>query len=663
MLQQSIHRWLWAICLVAIIGCSGESESQDDNTSDSTQETSPETNPGDNTSPGDETQTPDDTNPDTSDPNAPAEPTPPAEPDFHTWLPERCELGSRPDIPSMACVSVGTACDPDNWPTIPDGITNIRYVTPVGTGDGLTPQSPMGSIQSAINQLNGGGAVLLSTGTFEEPIVISGGVQVVGICPRFTQIISTTATVDFGTVEITGSGDNGIRDVTISGPRPGIWVWDLTGTAHVQGTIIDDAEYVAFSFSGESNHIQVEDVVIQDSKPSATDGYGWGMELFGTASLELRNVAFESSTDVSLYASGAGVNISAENLVVARTQPDATTMSGGWGIGLFEGASLLLTQGYLYDNRGLAMVAQEEGTSLDAHDVVIAKTSEDGSDQTWGQGLNIRLGAQAIIGQAYITDSLETAISIMDPGTTATLTDITVANTRAQVADGDAGWGLWLYDGPVVELERARFTNNRDVGVLLDLPGTILNATDLIVEGTREHTTGIAGWGMGIQSGSQANLTRARIQDNREVGIVLFNDDTQLIAEDLWVEGTGGVDCVDDPDAPCEQGYGDGIEVLGGSYMELDRFKISGNSRVGLVIFDPTGRDTGPDWSAEGIPSIQLSNGLVTENLIGVNIQGETISLEDDFTNVLNYDNLEIDLTTDNLSLPGPADALESALE
>ena len=124
----------------------------------------------------------------------------------------------------------------------------------------------------------------------------------------------------------------------------------------------------------------------------------------------------------------------------------------------------------------------------------------------------------------------------------------------------------------------------------------------------------------------------------------------------------------EEPEEPCDQAYGDGIEILGGSYLELNRFQITKNNRVGLLIFDPTGRDTqipdipGSEWISSGSPEVKLSNGSITENLIGVNIQAEAIDLDSDFTNVLSYDNLEINLSTDNMAVPGPADALESAM-
>ena len=587
----------------------------------------------------------------------PTPPTEPTLPGFAQWTPPTCGPFERPIIGQLACQSVGTACPESGWPDAPVGITELRYVAPDGTGSGLSPSDPAGSIRETLEGMSRG-AILLHAGTYDESLVISSAVQLVGACPSLTTIRSTERSLTTATVEFTGSA-SGISNVTITGPRPGVWLWDTRAQTTIQGVVIAEAEYVGMTSSDGNATVILEDVLIRDTLTSPDDGngYGWGMEVFDAINLELRGVTLESNQDVGLYASGAGANISAEELTILRTKANPVSQSGGWGIGLMTQATMTVSGAYLYQNRAMGVVIEEAGSSLIAEDIVIRETYEDASDQSWGRAFSVRDAAKLTLTRAYLTQNRDVAILVMDEGTSASLTDVVVTETRHQLSDNSGGWALFIMEGSQVDITRARLENNQDVGILIDTEGSRLDATDLTIVGTIENPDGIAGWALGAQYGAQVSLERALFENNHEASLVLFGSPTHLEASDLIIRNTLGCWCADLDDGSCPESYGDGIELMGGSSLELRRFEISGNTRVGLATLDASSVNPEDSWDVTGTPTLTARDGLITQNLIGVNIQGDGVDVYEDFTDVLNYDNIEVDLAWSNLSMSGPTDA------
>ena len=67
--------------------------------------------------------------------------------DFSDWEPSQCPAGAMPDFGKTGCIVIGDPCPEGDWPEdLPTD--NIRYVTPGGTGDGLSKETAAGSIQA-----------------------------------------------------------------------------------------------------------------------------------------------------------------------------------------------------------------------------------------------------------------------------------------------------------------------------------------------------------------------------------------------------------------------------------------------------------------------------------------------------------------------------------
>ena len=87
--------------------------------------------------------------------------------DFSEWEPSQCPAGAMPDFGKTGCIVIGDPCPEGDWPEdLPTD--NIRYVTPGGTGDGLTKETAAGSIQAMLSGTTSGTTIALSKGRFEE---------------------------------------------------------------------------------------------------------------------------------------------------------------------------------------------------------------------------------------------------------------------------------------------------------------------------------------------------------------------------------------------------------------------------------------------------------------------------------------------------------------
>ena len=75
-----------------------------------------------------------------------------------------CEGATMPVLGEAQCQPIGTSCGDSLWPAENPEATQVRYVSPNGTGQGYSQDNPSGNLQLTINQIGSGGLVVLSKG-------------------------------------------------------------------------------------------------------------------------------------------------------------------------------------------------------------------------------------------------------------------------------------------------------------------------------------------------------------------------------------------------------------------------------------------------------------------------------------------------------------------
>ena len=82
-----------------------------------------------------------------------------------------CPPGYVAELGRDNCISIGDECPEGIWPeNLPD--SNVKYVTPGGTGDGSSKENPSGSIQAMLNSGVSGMTIALSKGEFNGDVMI-----------------------------------------------------------------------------------------------------------------------------------------------------------------------------------------------------------------------------------------------------------------------------------------------------------------------------------------------------------------------------------------------------------------------------------------------------------------------------------------------------------
>ncbi len=208
-----------------------------------------------------------------------------------------------------------------------------------------------------------------------------------------------------------------------------------------------------------------------------------------------------------------------------------------------------------------------------------------------------------------------------------------MVDSRAREMDGLGGRGLEVILEADVMLERARFENNAEVAMLVDLEAR-LTGTDLVVRDTQPRLG--VGRALNIQGGSTFDGERMRITGSSEVGIFGVGSGTRISVSALHISGTLARDC---PDESCLAGAGVGIVVMDRAVLDTTDFLLAENELAGLQLADA---------------DVMWTDGVVRDHPIGVNIQLSDIDpsqLTDNVVYIGNGQNLD----ASELPLPAPA--------
>jgi hypothetical protein len=327
---------------------------------------------------------------------------------------------------------------------------------------------------------------------------------------------------------------------------------------------------------------------IVTSAPAATDaaitlsGAGTGVRNLGVDGPERLGIAVSSGTGVSIDSvviSGAtvlgvyldGGSSSLTDVVVRRTraQSDGTY---GRGIEVETGAQVTLSRVLLDDNREIGLFAMSAGTSVQASDLVVRGTRERSPGGIAGRGIDVETGARLVLSRALVEDNREAGLFVSQVGTSVEATDLVVRGTRERAGDGTMGRGVEVETGAHLALSRAYIIDNRVDGILSRGTGTTADVTDVVVRGTRERTSDASyGRGMDVWAGAHVVLARVVLDDNRETGLLVDGADTTVNATDITIRETGP-ESVDASDGSGLWAQNEAHVVVGGARIEASHW-------------------------------------------------------------------------------------------
>ncbi len=558
-------------------------------------------------------------------PTLPAPPTLEDGTDFSDWTPKMCPSGYMPEFGKDNCISIGDPCPEGDWPeNLPT--SNVKYVTPGGTGDGSSPQNAAGSIQQMLNGASSGATIALSKGIFDEAIRVSRAQDVIGACSRDTVLRGPAPDLEFdATVWLEQQGNSTIKNLTITGPRIGLVAIDSSNPFLISGVRIDGAQDYGVMLSVAD--VTLENMVIQNTRSDTDGSLGRGLNIDGTSWVTLNNLFLDANREASIAIFEPGTRVVASDIVVQNTQTSNGDL--GNGISVEAQSRLVLERGYLDGNGALGLAVYDADSRVEASDLVVRNTLGDSAGS--GRGIHIQNGARLILTRAELESNRGAGIYIGYSGTQAELTDVRVESTLPTVR-GIYGRGLSLENGASLTFERLQFESNTEVGFTVVDAGTNAEGTDLIVRNTNSRVDGSGGSGVQVNFGASLVLERGFLDGNRESSLLVSDVDSSLSASDLVIQNTQVASCAEDPELECGLaggGFGDGLLVIGGSSVELNRFSATGHERVAMYFYDVTGIEDESLGGVTGAPSLSAENGEVTSNLYGINIRGDSVTPQD----------------------------------
>jgi len=230
-------------------------------------------------------------------------------------------------------------------------------------------------------------------------------------------------------------------------------------------------------------------------------------------------------------------------------------------------------------------------------------------------------------------------------GASLSLSDVVVRDTDVNI-EGLYGRGIEVGRDGEATVVRALVVRNSEFGVGAAGEDSSLGLQDVIVRGTEANEYGEYGRALQAQDGVRVDVERGVFEANHEISLFVASPGTELLMSDVVVTGTEERECASTscPDYP----LGIGVGVYGGAHVEMTRFVVSHNVLCGVQLAHGAMYDH--ERFEEG-GSLDLQDGEISHNLIGVNIQSEGFDIDRLLDDVICRENTR-NLDTDELPVP-----------
>lgn len=474
------------------------------------------------------------------------------------------------------CSRLGSACPAGDWAeNLPANqpVVFARAGAPAG-GNG-TRAAPYGSIAEALAVAPAGSVVALSKGTFDEAVRLSRNVTLWGACVDRTLLTSSVATVSAGTATAAGTG-GGLRQLRVSGRRIGVWATTAGAAIDLADVLVSGTEGMGMLVAA-GGKVTGRGLAVRSTGPRAGVGdFGRGIGVEQGGQVDLSRVVVESNREAGVVATGAGSVVNLTDASVRDTQPRQSDGSWGRGLSVERAARLTLTRAAVERNREAGILLATGGSATFAS-VVVRQTQPRASDNQAGNGVVVD-GASTVEGSGCLVErNRGFGFYAREAGTLVRLTDCVVRDTQGfDQSDGD-GAGFFVFSGARAELTRCAFERNRIVGVAADDAGTLLALSDVAVrDGEGSLSAGVGGTGVQVNAGAQATLMRVVSERNRRAGVLVDQAGSRLTAFDLAVHGTRS--------QASDRAAGQGLSVVRGGRADVVRAVVEANREVGVLV-------------------------------------------------------------------------------
>ena len=460
------------------------------------------------------------------------------------------------------CSLIGTECPAGNWAEdLPEDGTILYVLAGVPAGGEGTQESPFGSITEALDVAVEGTVVALSKGTFDEAVRLRNGITLWGACVAETSLTCSTPHSQTGTVSV-GGRNVVIRNLHIGGQRPGVSV--VGGASY--SVLVEDVSITHARIFGiwmVNGSLTATNVIVSDTMSQEGD-FGHGLGAQEGAQVDVSRAVFVRNRDVGVVAFDAGTTVTLADSLVADTQNLENDPASGFGLSAQLQAYVVVQRSVFLRNRLCGIFAANVGTDLVLEDVVVHDTQAQEGGEQGGSGLFARTGAQVDVFRALFERNRDIGVFGINSGTTVALTDVVVRGTQDLGLEDRMASALTANSGAQIEVSRAVFDENEGLGMHAAAAGTRLRLSDIAIRDTKARgRDGLGGRGLEAHSGARVDVSGALFERNREIAVNVGNAGTTLIIEDAVVRDTLSQEA--------SGLFGRGLEVGDGAHAEVDR--------------------------------------------------------------------------------------------
>lgn len=508
-----------------------------------------------------------------------------------------------------ACEPLGTSCPSGDFPDPPPAGA-VVYVKAGAVGGDGSRAAPFGTVAEGVAAAADGATVLIATGTYaDETLRLERPVSLRGVC--LDTVIGARSSVSARSPGVR------IENLRFDGAARGPVAW--SGDLTLRGVAVLDVGGAGIAaFMG--SRVDAEDVSIRYATGDA------GVTIADGSSLVARRLEVREARGL-LLGLAASTTAEIEDAWFGQTVdgPDLEEI-----LRVSTGASLRVTRGVFESDQGQISVLSDSDVSLEDF-VLRGPPASPVIDEPPLFALG---GTEVTIDRAWITGMHVAGIIAGEPGTRLIARDLVVSDVRGSpVSSG--GYGIIVTVGASGSLERAFVERAVRAGVLVTGAGSSLTATDLRVRDTRPAQDGFLGRGLQVQLGAALDAARVDVADVREAGIIVSGPSSATLT-DLTIARVTERACASMGVPGCDDA-GIGLATYLGASVSVERFRVSQTALCGFQL-------------AVG-GELDLTDGEVFDNPVGVNVQAEGYDLGRLTTNVRYHDN-GVNLDSEGLAIP-----------
>ena len=284
--------------------------------------------------------------------------------------------------------------------------------------------------------------------------------------------------------------------------------------------------------------IALYDTVIADTHPGDGGLSGHGLRATFGAAVTAQSCLISGNHSTGVYAYGTDTTIQLSDTTVEETQM-STTGAMGRGIAATAGASVTAESCLLSNNHASAVHAAGEETRGHLVDSTLTDTWPSDADDD-GRGINVQTGATLVAESCLVQRSHQVGVQVSGPGTVATLVGTTVTETQPQ-ADGKKGRGVSAQDGATVTVTSSIIADNYEIGAFALGEGTTVSLVDTTVSETKMETSGTLGRGLVAQAGGVLLVDNSVVERAHGLGVWASGEGSLISLVDSTVTQTQAV--------------------------------------------------------------------------------------------------------------------------